>query len=1233
VENAPEVEERGSERVALLNNIHFISNELRVYVLSAGGWGWAIAWAQIGVAAIHCVAITDVAVAELARLAAHPALGSLITQTTVNEARNELAASSNAVLCCHLPETTVLEKWFEPLAASSDSPYCILLTAQTGRASQQLHDSYLGPHFRWNEIRHRHLGGLTSAKVSVGWKGPRPLPKAMEPRRRRLPVRPLERFLEPSVRLGAWRKPSMNSADVWAPSREDATAFPWPWKAKPPWVEAKSCFLGGSLVERPLTDKERAQLMDLREDWAPSLLTDLWEGNGGRNPPLRLLAETAIGAVPWIRDTATPVLEAHLHHPIVDWGRTRPPWVRDGGGDNDFLGWNWVVDTAGEARVATKADDAGVDLSLWAIGGDEPEMELARQVLRGFLLRVWKRRLCKEIVRWLTTDDARDEYQENLEAAQDCMRRCADAEWWEWSDGSRLLFWRWPVRWRTEARDGAKGFHLGTPRPRRHFPPIPVKEPWIIAKDLEKLEKLLRRRYVVPGKFVLAVPRFPVPKGADDIRVVWDLAKNGLNKEMFTPSFFLPTMATYLRRLQTGSYCGDFDIGEQFHNYQLHRAEQVYCGVDVPTELREKLRSEGMPVDGPMRWNRLVFGWQSSPYLALRMLARAIELAKGAPNETGSAFAWHAVKLNLPGSADYDPGIPRVVKLREDGTPATELVVFFDDGRVIGATERHAGEGIRQLTSRLQRLGNQDAARKRRPTSQRPGAWAGGIAYTDQGITRKMLSQTKWDRAKEFLGWIHSSISGGDAIGRQRFRSGKGFLVHVSQTYDFITPYLKGFHLSEDRWRSGRNAEGWMEVASEAAELDDEIENEDEEWGLGEDETVEMPLEPRAPDVVIPVPRLQDDVEVLLQFFAPVSPVQLIVRPVMGACYVAYGAGDASGEGFGSSIHPLGMEPLLRQGFWCTEDAEESSNWREFRNLLDAVQVESDAGRLVGRELWLATDNSTAAFAFSKGASKSRKLHEMVTQLRLMALRGNFVLNIFHISGTRMIQIGVDALSRGELHVGALGATETSAAPLHLSPVQRSPQIRTWVESWTEDNAKTATPEDWFHEAQQAGGANQFYQESQTWIWDLPPAAAIHALEELGNGRLKRHGVLRGVVLIPQLLQPEWSRRFTRVVDFYFVIPAGAIPAWPLNMHEPLTVGLFLPLLRHKPWCWRHVPFLVPLGRTLSGLYKAGDPTAGTFLRQFWDVCGRVAYLPERLVCEVLQAPAWARFLSLSAKR
>jgi hypothetical protein len=67
--------------------------------------------------------------------------------------------------------------------------------------------------------------------------------------------------------------------------------------------------------------------------------------------------------------------------------------------------------------------------------------------------------------------------------------------------------------------------------------------------------------------------------------VVWDLKKSGLNEHMFTPSFFLPMVATYLRKLTHGAHSGDFDIGEQFHNYMLHPVEQIYCGVHVPDEL------------------------------------------------------------------------------------------------------------------------------------------------------------------------------------------------------------------------------------------------------------------------------------------------------------------------------------------------------------------------------------------------------------------------------------------------------------------------------------------------------------------------------------------------------------------------------------------------------------------------------------------------------------------------
>jgi hypothetical protein len=477
--------------VALLHNVLFISNVLQVYILSTGGWSWAVAWGQIGVSSVCCVAATDEAAAELQDLQRHPTLGKLIIVEQLGGLRARLEASPHAILCCHLGESTALSDWFYPQATHTTSPFCILVSTPAGRSYQHVHNPYLGPFFRWNEIRHRALGGLTNARLQIGWKGPRELPRNMEPGRKRLPTRPLARFLEPSVRLGAWRKPGTNRADVWAPSRSDATPFSWPWANEPPWVEAPSCFLGGDMVERPMTDKERAQLVDLREDWAPELLAALWHGNGGRNPPLRMLAEAALGMVPWVQNTTDWVLDEDFANEKADWGRTRPPWVRDGGGDADFLGWNWAADAIGEVRVATKSDDAEVDLSLWAVGGDAPGMEEARGVLRNFLLRIWKRRLTREVTQWLATATAKDDLQANTEAARDCLQRSANSDWWDWSDGSRLMFWRWPLGWQAEARDGARGNHIGTPRPRRHFPPISIAEQWIVEKDLEKLEKLL----------------------------------------------------------------------------------------------------------------------------------------------------------------------------------------------------------------------------------------------------------------------------------------------------------------------------------------------------------------------------------------------------------------------------------------------------------------------------------------------------------------------------------------------------------------------------------------------------------------------------------------------------------------------------------------------------------------------------------------------------------------------
>ena len=383
------------------------------------------------------------------------------------------------------------------------------------------------------------------------------------------------------------------------------------------------------------------------------------------------------------------------------------------------------------------------------------------------------------------------------------------------------------------------------------------------------------------------------------------------------------------------------------------------------------------------------------------------------------------------------------------------------------------------------------------------------------------------------------------------------------------------------------------------------------------------------PPMIKPVPRLEDDVKALLIFFQGGTPLQVLPRPVAGASFVAYGGGDASGEGYGGQLQPLGMKPLLRRGFWCPSAAEESSNWRELRNIIDTIQEDASDGRLVGCEVWMATDNSTAANAYHRGTSTSRQLHDMVTELRMLTLRGNFVLHLYHIPGTRMIASGIDGLSRGEIHVSSLTRALQTLLPLNKkTAIQRSPSLHQWIARWIDAPFQVATPTQWFYEAQQSGKYEQG-QQTETWVWDLPPAAALHALEELGTGRLKRHDVVRGVVIVPTLLTPEWGRRFLRIVDIHFTIPAGAIPEWPESMHESLTIGLYFPLLRYNPWDWKRVPFMVPFAIAMSTMYKTSHVEAGDILRKFWRACTGAATMPQRLVSQLLQSTSWRKFLSV----
>jgi hypothetical protein len=187
------------------------------------------------------------------------------------------------------------------------------------------------------------------------------------------------------------------------------------------------------------------------------------------------------------------------------------------------------------------------------------------------------------------------------------------------------------------------------------------------------------------------------------------------------------------------------------------------------------------------------FSWGLSHLLTCQPEQCRRQYGKGNPEDPDNQFGFGKVELNLSGSPEYEPSRPRVRKIALDGKPSGDCVVSCDDGRVVGHREVHCDKCTRQVTSRLQQRGIQDASRERRRSSQRAGAWAGTVVITDKCVARWFISQNRWDKAHVHLEWLAKAAEKGEKIPRTLFLSALGFLVYVTVTY--ASPILKAIAL------------------------------------------------------------------------------------------------------------------------------------------------------------------------------------------------------------------------------------------------------------------------------------------------------------------------------------------------------------------------------------------------------------------------------------------------------
>jgi hypothetical protein len=804
----------------------------------------------------------------------------------------------------------------------------------------------------------------------------------------------------------------------------------------------------------------------------------------------------------------------------------------------------------------------------------------------------------------------------NVDAGVDCIRRATGASTWTWDKGSRPFFWRWG-EFSTSARDGAKVF-IEKELPRCTTRQTKSKNDSMNQIMKTKLKNVRDKGYIAPGHVQSVTSFFGVEKDKVDIRMVYNGTSSGLNEAVWAPWFCLPTVENHLRAVQPGTHMIDIDLTEMFLNFMLDVKIRTVAGVDLTKIFVEELTEDRKILWE--RWERLLMGFKPSPYLTTRELHRFHEFLCGHRNNPTNVFRWDRVVFNLPGSTEYVSNMPKVYRVRKDGTMAGDLFKYMDDLRCTAPSQLEAWAGARQICCRLAWLGLQDAPRKRSDASVTPRAWAGSIIHADKDTVTVLVSQEKWLKTKTWLKWIHTELKCSNGIEHKSLERCIGFLIYVSRTYKAMVPFLKGFHKTLDGWRGGRDEDGWKYYSNLRHDIEDDLAP---KWEGNEnvgdkDDPYSLSV---APVYVTPVPRLEGDVNAMMNLTETEAPPK-VTRRRKQAATICYGVLDASGKGFGYALEIEGIV-YSEYGQWSVELESEHSNYKELKNLVNAVENACAHGRLQETEVYLFTDNFTAECAYYRGGSNtSKKLNGLIFRLWSAQMQFNFDLFVYHIAGTRMITSGIDGLSRGDKSEGiAKGESILRHIPIQLSPTQRSADLKSWLEEsvWDDKMGKLIwlTPEDWFENLLKEGN----------FVWDVPPSAGDVAVEQLCSHTHGRPEAMH-MFLIPRLCTSHWRKQLLKCCDLVITLPFDN-RFWPHSAHEPLLLGIHFPLLpplyKFRPWKLKRTKFVENFEVRLRRVCTTSDQVDWNILREFLLSARSIPSLSECMARKLLQAKSWGQ--------
>jgi hypothetical protein len=212
------------------------------------------------------------------------------------------------------------------------------------------------------------------------------------------------------------------------------------------------------------------------------------------------------------------------------------------------------------------------------------------------------------------------------------------------------------------------------------------------------------------------------------------------------------------------------------------------------------------------------------------------------------------------------------------------------------------------------------------------------------------VSQEKWDKAKRLIKSLWDPlekagviIAGSDLskieMNYKELEVARGFLVHLSMTFEMLTHHLKGFHLALASYLPQRSEDGWkMSDAEGMSYLSLKVENnlmsEAEAELLSTRTKVKEQSEP--PQTVPLIKHLRDDIWALREFFDLVVPPEIQARR-QSVHMLSYIFAYESSGGLGSTVSVPGIGVRCRVGVWGKDDESLSSNFKEFENIVQTI--------------------------------------------------------------------------------------------------------------------------------------------------------------------------------------------------------------------------------------------------------------------------------------------------------